>query len=53
MYMILVKDRTAKKQMSVVLKAFIKSLAVAGELLVTGRIIKDNDSRTGKGEPET
>lgn len=51
--MILVKNGTAQKRLSEILKAVVENLAAAGELLVTGRVIKDNDSRAGKGEPET
>jgi hypothetical protein len=52
--MILVKNITAKKRLSNVLRAVVRHLAAAGEMLVTGRIIKDNDSSgTEKSEPET
>ena len=53
MLMILVKNRMAQKRLSEISRAVIKLMATAGEMLVTGRIIKDNDgSGTGKGEPK-
>ena len=51
--MILIKSRMTQKRLSEILRAVVQNLAAAGELLVTGRIIKDNDSRAGKGEPKT
>jgi len=54
MLMILVKNRVAQKQLSEISRAVVKLMAAAGEMLVTGRIIKDNDgSGTEKSEPET
>ena len=52
--MILVKNRTVQKRLSEILRAVVELMAAAGEVLVTGRIIKDNDgSGTGKSEPKT
>jgi hypothetical protein len=41
--MILVKDITAKKHLSEILRAVVRHLAATGEILVTGRIIINND----------
>ena len=53
MLMILVKSRMLQKRLTEILKAVVENLAAAGELLVTGRVIKANDSKAGKGEPKT
>ena len=51
--MILTKNRTTRKRLSEILRAVVKLMAAAGEVLITGRIIKDNDgSRAGKSEPK-
>lgn len=51
--MILTKNRMVQKRLSEILRAVVKLMAAAGEVLITGRIIKDNGgSRTGKSEPK-
>jgi uncharacterized protein (UPF0332 family) len=50
--MILTKNITAKKHLCDILRAVARHLAASGEILVTGRIIMDNDgSRAAKDEP--
>jgi hypothetical protein len=52
--MILVKNRTTQKRLSEILRAVVRLMAAAGEMLITSRIIKDNDAgRAGKSEPKT
>lgn len=52
-FMTLTKNRTAQKRLCEILKAVVKLMAAAGEMLVTGRIIKGNDgSGTEKSEPK-
>jgi hypothetical protein len=51
--MILIKNRTTRKWLSEILRTVVELMAAAGEVLITGRIIKDNDgSRAGKSEPQ-
>ena len=51
--MISTKNRTVQKRLSEILRAVVEHLAAAGEVLITGRIIRDNDgSGTGKDEPK-
>ncbi len=51
--MILVKNKTAQKRLTEILKAVVENMAAAGELLVTGRVIKDNDERSEKRKSKT
>ena len=51
--MISAKNRIAQGRLSEILRVFIELMAAAGEVFVTGRVIKANDSRAGKDEPET
>lgn len=50
--MILTKNGKIQKQLSEILKAVVGHLAAAGEVLTTGRIIRDND-KTEKDVSET
>jgi len=51
--MILAKNRTVQKRLSEILRVVVELMAAAGEVLITGRIIRDNDgSRAGKNEPK-
>ena len=53
-FMILVKNRTVQKRLSEILRAVVELITAAGEVLITGRIIKDNDAgRAGKSESKT
>ena len=52
--MILTKNIMTKEHLSEILRAVVRHLAAAGEILITGRIIRDNDSgKTGKDGPKT
>ena len=51
--MILVKNRTVQKRLSEILRVVVELITAAGEVLITGRMIKDNGgSGTGKSEPK-
>jgi hypothetical protein len=51
--MILTKNIMTKEHLLEILRAAVRNLAAAGEVLITGRIIKDNDDRTVKDGPKT
>jgi hypothetical protein len=50
--MILTKNITAKKHLYDILRAVARHLAASGEILVTGKIIRDNDG-SGAAKDET
>jgi hypothetical protein len=51
--MILTKNIMTKEYLLEILRAVVRNLAEAGEVLITGRIIRDNVSgKTGKDRPK-
>ena len=51
--MISTKNIMTKEHLLDILRAIVRHLAEAGEVLITGRIIKDDDGRTVKDGPKT
>ncbi|MBU1260385.1 MAG: hypothetical protein KJ757_01865 [Planctomycetes bacterium] len=54
--MILTKNIMTKEHLSGILRAVARHLAAAGEVLITGRVLRDGDNdsgKTGKDGPKT